>query len=107
MYTDRLDGLISTEDYLARNSEYQDKLDFYQAQLLTLEGADNEYYSTANAILSIAHEAEDLFKSSEVEEKRKLINLVLQNLKVEGSNLDYEYARPFNILAQSVNCNEW
>jgi len=107
MYTDRLDGLISTEDYLARNSEYQDKLDFYQAQLLSLEGADNEYYSTANAILSIAHEAEDLFKSSEVEEKRKLINLVLQNLKIDGLNLVYEYARPFNILAQSVNCNEW
>ena len=66
-----------------------------------------EYFKTANTILTIAHESEDLFKSSEVEEKRKLIKLVLQNLRIDGENLVYEYNKPFDILAESVSCNEW
>ena len=47
-----------------------------------LQTADEEYYITANYILSLANRAYDLFLSSEPDIKRQLLKLVLQNCEM-------------------------
>ena len=47
--------------------------------------------------------AYDLFLSSEVEEKRQLIKLVLSNLRIEDENVVYDVQKPFDLI---VNCSE-
>jgi hypothetical protein len=47
--------------------------------------------------------AYNLFKSSEVEEKRQLIKLLLQNLRIEGENLLWDVQKPFDLI---VNCSD-
>ncbi len=44
--------------------------------------------------------AYDLFLSSEVEEKRQLIKLILSNLKVEDGNVVYDVQKPFDLIVK-------
>ncbi len=49
----------------------------------------------------------DIFKSSEVHEKRAILNFLLQNPTVEGKKLNYSLKIPFNSileLAQNPTC---
>lgn len=79
-----LDGLIDEglfrqklEDYKKRQIELRD-------QLARHETADLEFHVTANQVMLLAKRAWDIFESSEVEEKRQLLNFVFQNLKLDG-----------------------
>lgn len=49
-------------------------------RLALFQEAEDNYYITAKYILDLASRAYDLFVSSEVEERRQLIKLILQNL---------------------------
>ena len=44
-----------------------------------------------------------MFKSSKVEQKRQLINLLLSNLKLRGKTLEFELKKPFNVLVNLQN----
>lgn len=50
-----------------------------------LQEAEDNYYITAKYLLELANRAYDLFISSEVEERRQLVKLVLSNLRIEGN----------------------
>jgi len=60
-----------------------------------------------SALLDIASNAHDLFVSSEIEEKRQLMGFVFSNLKIRGKNLEYSMRRPFNMLVNTSNRQEW
>jgi len=51
------------------------------------EKADQNFYITANMVMNLAARAREIFESSEVDEKRELLNLVFQNLKLEGKKM--------------------
>jgi site-specific DNA recombinase len=72
-------------------------------QLSKLQEAEDNYYITAKYILDLSIRAYDLFKSSEVEEKRQLIKLILSNLRLSGKNLVFEAAKPFGLI---LNCSD-
>ena len=46
--------------------------------------------------------AYELFLSSEVEEKRQLVKLVLSNLRIEDGKVQYSLIKPFDAI---VNCS--
>ncbi len=46
-----------------------------------------------------------MFESSEVEERRQLIRLTLQNLKLEGKNVQFQAQKPFDTIL-SYNDNQ-
>jgi hypothetical protein len=48
--------------------------------------------------------AYELFESSEVGQKRQIINFVLKNLKLRGKNLEFELKKPFDVLINLQNC---
>ena len=45
------------------------------------------FHVTANMVLSLARRAREIFESSEVEEKRQLLNFVFQNLELKEKKL--------------------
>lgn len=68
-----------------------------------LQEAEDNYYITAKYLLELASRAYELFISSEVTERRQLIKLVLQNLRVEGKTVRYEALKPFDAI---LNCTD-
>lgn len=49
-------------------------------------------------VMNLAARAREIFESSEVDEKRELLNLVFQNLKLEGKKWLTEVREPFHAM---------
>ncbi len=65
--------------------------------------ADEEFSFTLINLMELASRAYELFEFSKVEQKRKLINFVLSNLKLKGKTLEFEPRKPFNVFINLKN----
>ncbi|OHA58286.1 MAG: hypothetical protein A2571_03465 [Candidatus Vogelbacteria bacterium RIFOXYD1_FULL_44_32] len=102
MYDDRLDGRITDEMYDRKLKEYKERQSAILTEMHIHSDADEEFYLTANMVLKLAQRALQIFKSSEVHEKRQFLNFLLQNCQLEGKNLTFSMRYPFDrILATS------
>lgn len=77
------------KEYRQRQSELQDKMN-------KLQKADDEYYITCGYLVKLASKAGELFESSEPDEKREILKLLLQNCTLNGSSLCYDLKKPFD-----------
>ena len=69
--------------------------------------ADEEYYLTAQYLVQIASRAKELFAGSEPEEKRLLLNMTLQNLRLDGKIVLYDWIKPFDKIAFYASRPSW
>lgn len=60
--------------------------------------ADESYVIAATTVLNLAKRALSLFESSEVLEKRALLNFLLQNSTVDGKKPSYALRSPFDAI---------
>jgi len=58
-------------------------------------------------VLNLAKKAYGIFQSSEVSEKRQLLNFLLQNLELNGRKLVFELNTPFDTVLQVSKCLDW
>ena len=72
-----------------------------------LQEAEDNYYITAKYLLELSNRAYELFKSSEVEERRQLIKLVLSNLRVEDKIVRYDAIKPFDTILNYADRQAW
>lgn len=98
MYEDRLEGRLSTDEYDKRVSQYKNKQEELLSKMNNFKEANTSYYKTASRVLEIAKNSSELFKSSEVDEKRQILKNLLQNLELDGEKLSYELKNPYNML---------
>lgn len=73
----------------------------------SLQGAEDNYFMSAKYVLEIVNRAHELFTSSEVEEKRQLIKLILSNLRMEGENIDWDVQKPFDLFLNLTDSIKW
>ncbi len=107
LYLDKLDGSITSDGYDKFYQSFRDKISEIDTRLGTLQEAEDNYYVTAKYLLDLSNRAYDLFKSSEVEEKRQLVKLVLSNLRVEGKMVRYEAIKPFDSIIKYADDQLW
>ena len=83
--------------------EYKERQAGIRTEIGMHDWADENYYITINKVFSLAQRAYEIFKSSEVMEKRQLLNFLLQNLELSGRKLLYKLKIPFDtvLLASS------
>jgi len=103
LYLDKLKGRITDSDYDKFYESLRNQADNVATRLEKLREAENNYFLMAKYVLELIRNAYTLFKSSEVEEKRHLIKLLLLNLRVEGENLLWDVQKPFDLI---VNCSD-
>lgn len=75
--------------------------------LSMLNNEYDKFYITARYLLELANRAYELFKSSEVEERRQLIKLVLSNLRVEDKIVRYDAIKPFDTILNDADGQLW
>ena len=98
---------ITDSEYTERKNSYQEEVKKIQRKIEQLSKADEEYYILAESILSLAQRAGELFESSEMEQKRQIINLTLQNLTLDEKKLSYDLIKPFDVILKSQNSHDW
>jgi site-specific DNA recombinase len=82
MYLDKV------KDYKARQAEIME-------QMARHEKADHNFYIRANMVMNLATRTREIFESSEVDEKRQLLDLVFQNLQMKDGSLSFSVREPF------------
>lgn len=107
LYLDRLKGRITESDYDRFYQKLKDEAADIAIRFEQIQEADQDYYITAKYVLELLTRAHDLFVSSEVEERRQLIKLVLSNLRIEGENLLYELNKPFDVVLNHAKSLFW
>jgi len=104
MYDDKLDGLIDEVMYLEKVKNYKARQTEIIEEMKRHEVADQNFHITANMVLKLAAKARELFESSEVDEKRGLLNLVFQNLQLKDVSLSVQVHEPFKMMMDYKEC---
>ena len=87
---------ITKDDYDRKLKELKSKQHDLNIQIEDHTKADENYYITASTVLNLAKSALTLFESSEVQEKRAMLNYLFQNCVVNGKKLEFSIRSPFN-----------
>lgn len=98
MYMDKLDGRITADGYDKMYTGFRATIDEIDSKLSNLQKAEDDYYLTSKYLLELTQRAYDLFISSEIEEKRQLLKLILQNSRLDGRLVRYDVLKPFDTL---------
>ncbi len=107
MYDDKLDGSITENDYTEKKKKFTEEIKILERKIEQISKADEEYYLLADTILSLSQRAGELFESSELEQKREILNLTLQNFTLTGEKLSYDLIKPFDIILKSNDNHIW
>lgn len=91
-----IDCSITKDDYDKKLKDLKERQHDINIQLEDHTKADENYYITAGTVLNLAKNALSLFESSEVSEKRTLLNYLLQNSTTNGKKLVFDLRTPFN-----------
>lgn len=102
-----LDKSITTDDYDRKCHELRTRQYSINEHIKKHLKADETFKLTVNTVLSIASKAYELFESSKIEQKRKLINYVFSNLELEGATLRYSLKKPFDLMVDCHTYKEW
>jgi len=107
LYLDKLKGSITESEYDKFYKSLKEKATDIAIRLDQLQEADDNYYITTKYLLDLSTRAYDLFISSEVEEKRQLIKLILSNVVITDEKLDYTLQTPFDLIIKCSDDQLW
>ena len=107
MYEDKLDGVITEEEFEARSTRYRIEQKSIEHKIKNLRGTDENYFRAANYILNLANKAPQIFKSSDIEIKRQLIKLVCRNPVLNDATVSTAIRKPFNEFVKGPSCPVW
>ncbi|MCK5632910.1 recombinase family protein [bacterium] len=107
LYLDKLKGKIDEKKFDSFHELFIKEKENINSRLMQLQDAENNYYITAKYVLELTNKAHDLFLGSEVEERRQLLTLVLQNLKLDGKKVLWELQKPFDLMVKATDSNQW
>lgn len=98
---------ITQAQYDKMRSKWRGIQEGYEAKLQKIMKADEEYYITASYLVELASRSYELFMGSEPEQKRQLVTLVFQNLRMKDGKLYYDWVKPFDSIFVSAKNNNW
>lgn len=102
-----LDPRITESYYNQKREEHRAKQKDINGKIGKLHYADEEYYITADYLLQLAKRSYELFESSEPMDKRQLLKLSLQNLRLEGGLVHYDLIKPFDKIYLFASRQDW
>jgi site-specific DNA recombinase len=99
IYEDKLDNLISLEFYMQKREEYTDlKLDLI-SKVAEGDNANRVYLNQGIHIVELLGSAPELYSLGNIEQKRKIVNLIGSNFFYVNNKLGIQYRQPFDIIA--------
>ncbi|MEI7719888.1 MAG: recombinase family protein [bacterium] len=99
-----IDKSITKDDYDKKLQELKDKQYRLDIEAEEHTRADHDYKLTISQVFSLSRRMGEIFKSSEVHEKRAFLNYLLQNPTVSGKTLVFTMRKPFDAVLEIANC---
>ncbi len=102
-----LDSSLSKPEYDEMIADLQVQRQNVETRLQKLSSADDEFNKNLSTIFSLASRSYELFKSSELDEKRRIITILFPNLLLEGEKLVFTLRKPFDMFMNLGDCPNW
>ena len=102
-----VDNIITAEEHALWSKEETNNKLAIEEKIQTLRLVDNDFEKEVIQMLELANRSHELFKSSDVDQKRQIISLLLPNLFLDGENLDYTLIKPFDNMVNLGNRPNW
>ena len=98
---------ITKDDYDSFGYEYIQRLHELQLEEKNLLLKDERFEITVSTLLKLISKIPYLFESSKPHERKAFIQLVVSNITLNKGNLEWEYKKPFDILASQEYHTTW
>ncbi|MEX2409985.1 MAG: recombinase family protein [Candidatus Paceibacterota bacterium] len=102
-----LDDSITKESYEDKLQELKHKQLKLGIEIDLHTKADKDYLLTLSKVLMLATRVKIIFESSEIHEKRALLNYLIQNPTVNRKKLHFTIASPFNLVLELSGNPTW
>ncbi len=103
----RLDGSITKEQFDQKAQSLKQKQYDLNTRLEQHTQADDEFNITVSLLLELTSRAYELFCSSKIDQKRRILNLLFSNLQLEGEKLLFTVNKPFDLLMSMPRSEVW
>lgn len=98
MIDEHLDGNIDASIYQQKLQEYKKRQKEITREMEAHIDADETCLLTIKTVVDLARQAKKIYSSSNLDEKRELLNLVFSNLKLREKRLLVTLREPFSLL---------
>lgn len=96
LYDDRLDGVLSFENYQSRREKTEQSIQAIDRQLDELAISQTEPNSMAISVVRFCSKVRQAFERSKASEKREILKLILSNCELHGKRLVWKLNKPFD-----------
>jgi site-specific DNA recombinase len=93
-----LDNELQKEEYQEMTTELEVERQNLTTRLNHLQKDDKEFSKNISTIFEIASKSYEIFKSSELDEKRRIINILFPNLEMNQEKLVFTIRKPLDTL---------
>ena len=102
-----LDGQLSKEECDNLSKDFETRLKEIDELCTQLNNYDNDLDRGIEQISNVALNIGEVYKSSIISEKHRILQLLLSNSVVDGKSLYFSITKPFDKLLISKGLNEW
>ena len=107
IYLDKLDSKITEPFWLEKSRAWESEQNQIAEELRSHQVADRRYYDDGIKLLELASRAYELYAKQPVEQKNRLLRVLLSNCTLQNGTLRPTYKKPFDILARGVEGGVW
>jgi len=107
LYIDKLGRGITENEYDKFAKQFIETRNQIEYKISNYSENLKESYINSKKILSLSSNAYNIFEGSEVDQKRDLLNYLLQNFKLKQKTLLYDLKKPFDIILKSNKTENW
>ena len=100
-------GTVPAEVYRSKNAEYETAKIELQAKIEKLQMPDTSVERAIDKVLNFSQNSFAIFKSSQIEEKRRILNIVFANFFMDGKNPEISMRKNFSLLSNLGGCKDW
>jgi len=102
LYDDKLDGKITEVFYQRKAKQYSEEKEEISSAIQRHSNANIKYYELGINLYELSQRSKEIYLKASQEERRQLLNLVLNKLQLNNGKLNYIFSKPFELLSKAI-----
>ncbi len=100
-------GTITDGVYKEKNNQFEQKKAQLENSIREMAEPDDSLDKAIDNVLNFSQNSFEIFKSSQIEEKRRILNFVFENFFMDGKNVEISMHKHFKLLSKIGACQDW
>ena len=99
----RLAGEIGPETFATKKTEVRDRIASYMVQLDSTQQVRDDHADLAAKVFELSQSLKGRWLSADYAAKRRILEILCLNLRMEGATLVPEWRKPFDVLVEGLS----